>query len=209
MKKIYLSLLIGLFALSSQAQEIVNQNDLKRLYNLMKGFYSSEAQSIADSAFFDIRLKMVPMWQDYEGYWLYVEQAMAGSEDKPYRQRVYSLSIKDDTTIESRVYTIKNGAQYYGEWKKYSPLQNLTLDSLEERKGCSILLHKIERNYFVGSTFEKDCESNLKGASYATSDVSIEYNQLNSWDRGFDINGKQVWGATKSGYVFLKYKYQY
>jgi hypothetical protein len=25
-----------------------------------------------------------------------------------------------------------------------------------------------------------------------------------SWDRGFDANGNQVWGAEKGGYIFKK-----
>jgi CpeT protein len=27
---------------------------------------------------------------------------------------------------------------------------------------------------------------------------------LLSWDRGWDVNGKQVWGAEKGGYIFVK-----
>ncbi len=172
----------------------------------MKGFYSSEEQAKEDTTYFDIRLKMVPMWKDFEGYWLYVEQAMASDEEKPYRQRVYQLLIKDDTTIESKVYTIKNGARYFGAWKEPDPLYFLSMDSLEERKGCSILLHKIGRNQFDGATNELDCESNLKGASYATSEVHIEPGLLSSWDRGFDVADQQEWGAKKGAYWFVKFR---
>jgi hypothetical protein len=46
----------------------------------------------------------------------------------------------------------------------------------------------------------------LKGASYATSEVVIYSDKLISWDRGWNDEGKQVWGAQKGGYVFLKQK---
>ncbi len=199
-----LTSIFALLQLPLQAQEQINERDVKKLYQMMQGFYSSEIQSLEDSSYYDIRLKMVPMWTDFEGYWLYVEQAMSDSEAKPYRQRVYQLMLANDSTIESRVYTIKNGEQYYGDWKYDNPLEGLTLDSLTERTGCSIWLHKNPDGTFYGSTNRNDCESNLRGATYATSKVMITRQQLDSWDQGFNDSGKQVWGAVKGPYQFRK-----
>jgi CpeT protein len=56
-----------------------------------------------------------------------------------------------------------------------------------------------------GATNEQDCSSQLRGASYATSKVQISPGRIESLDQGFDSNGKQVWGATKGGYIFKKY----
>lgn len=187
-----------------KAQDKIKESDLRNLYNMMIGSFSSENQSKVDSNYFDIRLKMVPMWSESEYYWLYVEQAMATNENKPYRQRVYRLSKVNDTTIESRVYTIKNGENYFGDWKLENPLANLTIDSLEERKGCSIFLNKINKSEFSGSTNKTDCESSLKGATYATSFVNIYTDMIISWDRGFDKDDNQVWGAINGGYIFDK-----
>ena len=57
---------------------------------------------------------------------------------------------------------------------------------------------------FVGSTEGLACNSDLKGAIYATSIVIVSKDQLYSWDRGYDISGKQVWGSEKGGYIFKK-----
>ncbi len=203
MKQVLVLLLLLSFT-QIKAQNKIKEADLRNLYNLMIGSFSSENQSKEDSSYFDIRLKMVPMWSESEYYWLYVEQAMASNENKPYRQRVYRISKMNDTTIESRVYTIKNGEQYFGEWKLENPLANLTIDSLDERKGCSIFLNKINKNEFSGSTNKSDCESALKGASYATSFVNIYTDMIISWDRGFDKDDNQVWGAENGGYIFVK-----
>ena len=59
---------------------------------------------------------------------------------------------------------------------------------------------------FIGGTDEKNCASKLRGASYATSEVKISDSYLYSWDRGFDKEGKQVWGAQKGGYYFKRVK---
>jgi len=34
--------------------------------------------------------------------------------------------------------------------------------------------------------------------------LSLKKGELISWDQGFDANDKQVWGATKGGYIFIK-----
>ena len=57
---------------------------------------------------------------------------------------------------------------------------------------------------FRVSTKDRDCISNLRGASYATSEVTIKNDRIFSWDRGLDTNDDQVWGAEKGGYIFLK-----
>ena len=203
MKQLFVLFLLLSFT-QIKAQDKIKESDLRNLYNMMIGSFSSENQSKVDSNYFDIRLKMVPMWSESEYYWLYVEQAMATNENKPYRQRVYRLSKVNDTTIESRVYTIKNGENYFGDWKLENPLANLTIDSLEERKGCSIFLNKISKSEFSGSTNKTDCESSLKGATYATSFVNIYTDMIISWDRGFDKGDNQVWGAINGGYIFDK-----
>ena len=172
----------------------------------MAGEFSSEQQSKVDSAFFNITLRMKPISLSSDGYWFYVEQAMASMQEKPYRQRVYHLYIQDDTTIVSKVYEVKNPTQYIGGWKEILKLQSITTDSLVDRQGCGIFLHKKQNHTYSGSTPGKECLSSLRGATYATSEVTVYTDKLVSWDRGWDKNDKQVWGAVKGGYIFIKQK---
>jgi len=51
---------------------------------------------------------------------------------------------------------------------------------------------------------EDNCKSTLRGATYATSSVSVHADKIMSWDQGYDSSGNQVWGATAGGYVFVK-----
>jgi Protein of unknown function (DUF1001). len=203
-KSLFTTLFLLCF-LPSFGQKRTKEIDLIRLYDMMQGEFSSALQAAEDSSYFDISLIMTGMWENRPGYWLYVEQALATSIEKPYRQRVYQL-LDNNGRIESRVYTIPNGERYFGAWKDVRKLDQLTIDSLELRDGCSIFLEKINKYEFAGSTLNKSCESNLKGASYATSIVSIYKDMIISWDRGFDKNDHQVWGAEKGGYIFIKYK---
>jgi CpeT protein len=188
-------------------KKVYKEKDVQKLYQMMQGFYSSNEQSIADSSYFDIRLKMVPIWSEKTGeYWLYVEQAMSTTEDKPYRQRIYKVALSDDKTqLTSTVYTIKDGEKYYGAWKDISKLKDLKVSDLEVRNGCTIFMKRTKKG-FEGSTNKQDCESNLRGAKYATSIVKIKKSKVVSWDQGFDLDNKQVWGAVKGGYIFERMK---
>ena len=57
---------------------------------------------------------------------------------------------------------------------------------------------------YAGGTDGKSCPSDLRGAKYATTKITMKKGELISWDQGFDANDKQVWGATKGGYIFIK-----
>lgn len=183
------------------------QSDLDYLVNWMSGSFTSEAQAEKDTNYFNIELEMVEIWKDRpDGPWIYVEQAVAEFKDKPYRQRVYQLKKRSDGKIESLVYTIPNPIQFAGDYKNNIPLLKLTPDSLTLREGCKVILQREDAGHFVGETVDKQCKSNLRGASYATSEVTINEDRIISWDRGFDEKDEQVWGAEKGGYIFLKTK---
>jgi hypothetical protein len=205
MKLVITSLILLLMHNCSEAGEKISERDVTILGQWMSGSFDSKFQAESDSDYFEIHLHMKPIWRNKkDGVWLYVEQAIIGSLEKPYRQRVYHVYKQNDTTIISHVYTLKNPLRFAGEWEKENPLQNLSVDSLEDRKGCSIYLSKTTDGKYVGSTKDKECESNLRGAAYATSKVTITQKLLESWDQGFDYNSKQVWGAIKGGYKFVK-----
>lgn len=208
MKKIFVTviLLLGASVCFAQNQKI-KQKDVKKLAGLMAGEFSSEAQSKTDAAFFHIKLRMKPIWTDKrDGFWFYVEQAAAESEDKPYRQRVYHLYRQDERTIVSKVYEMQTPENYVGGWRDPAKLKGLTAESLIDRQGCAIFLGKNADGTFSGSTPGKECLSSLRGAAYATSEVTIDKDKLISWDRGWNKEDKQVWGAVKGGYIFVKLK---
>lgn len=175
------------------------------LVEMMEGSFSSEEQSKNDSDYYDIRLHMKRIWPEISSaYWLYVEQATAEAEDKPYRQRVYRITNTYEGRFESAVFTINDPLRFAGEWRKENPLTQLNPDSLTLREGCSVILTLMNDTTYEGSTEGNNCLSDLRGAKYATSEVTINKDKIISWDRGFDEDGKQVWGAVKGGYVFKR-----
>lgn len=194
-----------LTGMTISAQQKLGKKDLLELRNRMSGAFNSEAQSKSDSSYFHIQLHMAPIWNDRtDGYWLYVEQAVATDMAKPYRQRIYHLYQENDTTLVSKVFEIPAPTRFAGAYQQAELLGSITVDSLIDRQGCAIYLHKNQQGDFAGSTPGKACLSSLRGAAYATSEVVIEKDKLLSWDRGWDATDKQKWGAVKGGYQFIK-----
>jgi hypothetical protein len=178
------------------------QGDAELLVSWMSGSFSSESQSARDAEFRDIRLHMVPIWSGrIDGHWLYVEQAVAETLDRPYRQRVYRVRLVEPGLLESAVYTLPEPERFVGAWREPSRLDTLRPADLEARAGCEVLLRR-RGDTFIGSTLGRLCPSELRGAGHATSDVTISVHRMESWDRGFDDRGRQVWGAETGGYVF-------
>ena len=104
---------------------------------MMQGHYDSRDQAAADKTYFPIALAMVPIWPERsDGYWLYVEQAMADSPDKPYRQRVYRVYNGERGEVISEVFTFAGPERFVQGWRT-GTLAGLYRDGLQPRVGCA------------------------------------------------------------------------
>lgn len=188
------------FACESEPKE---DAELNELFSLMQGSFNSENQATQDSTYYNISLHMYPIWKD-KGNYLYVEQALNRMQNKPYRQRIYKVTRLNDSVFSSAIFTIPHDSLWIGKWKAPQDFDRISAEYIEERTGCEVLLKRLGKNHFKGATGIKTCQSSLRGASYATSEVEITEGRVLSWDRGFDSDGNHVWGAEKAGYVFEK-----
>lgn len=188
------------------------------LERLLTGTFDSVDQANADKAYFAISLRICKVSSsDLGPRVLYVEQARMETLGKPYRQRLYVIERRDERTAVSQVLELTSPKDWVGACDEASP-RSVTKAESVERPGCAVVLHRQTDGSFVGSTadlewngssFEKStsgvrCASDLNGATYASSEVTLDQAGLLSWDRGFDDAGKQVWGATAGGYRFVR-----
>nr|MBC8479295.1 chromophore lyase CpcT/CpeT [FCB group bacterium] len=141
-----------------------------------------------------------------DGHWFYVEQAVGTHLDIPYRQRIYHLAQMGENRFSSDIFTFPNPDLYIGKWAVPETFSSLTPDSLLSRDGCTVFITRQDEKTFSGSTEGKNCASSLGDAAYATSQVTITKDYILSWDRGFDSNDMQAWGAVTGGYLFNRIK---
>lgn len=176
---------------------------LDRLAAWMTGTFSSAAQAAEQpDDFLEIRLVVVPIWERRaDGPWLYVEQAAGGSLERPYRQRVYRVSLEEDGGFRSEVYELPGDVQRFVAAWDGAPFDDLEPDDLLLREGCAVLLDW-QGDRFSGGTRGRGCESRLGRATHATSEVTVTADRLESWDRGYAADGEQVWGSEAGPYRF-------
>lgn len=175
---------------------------------LLTGEFTSAAQAAADSSkeYKDIHLSIAPAWTDRtDGHWLYVEQAVATAHDRPYRQRVYHVVPGADGAVISEVWLLPgDNARFVGEYKKAKPLEGLTPQDLRRMEGCEVRLTRTAPQRYEGSTPDRSCRSAREGAVFTTSIVTLTAEGIDSWDRGWDEAGLQVWGALSGPYKFRR-----
>lgn len=203
MKNLFAILLITI-TLQSYAQ--TDDETLNELVEWMTGSFSSEEQASKNEDYYHIQLHMQPIWPDASSneVYMYVEQASVETPNEPYRQRVYHLYKVDEDMYASDVYALPTPEKYIGAYKLENPLSELQPRDLIKRNGCTVFLEYDGFASFSGGTEGKNCESSLRGASYATSEVSVMDGKIISWDQGFDAYDLQVWGATRGGYIFIR-----
>ena len=182
----------------------VKENLLEKFCTYLKGEYNSSAQNSQDTNYFNISLIMFPIWEkETDAKYFYVEQAMVGKEDKPYRQRVYKVYQTSPNTIVSAIYTIKKQEEFVKLQENTKKQKALKKEDVDYKEGCDVFL-EYDGTRFYGGTTDKKCLSSLRGAKYTTTEVQVFEDKLISWDRGFTENGIHAWGATAGGYVFDK-----
>jgi hypothetical protein len=174
-----------------------------RLATHLIGRFDSTKQAASNPQYFEIQLVTceVPA-PALSARALYVEQAVMTALDEPYRQRLYLVEpgTPPDTQAISRVYTFNNPMAYIGRCNDADGAEIAAADVVE-RTGCDVTMNWTG-DHFSGGTTAKECESDLNGASYATSVVDIFEDRIESWDRGYDAEDGQVWGAVAGAYVF-------
>ncbi|MFM7235102.1 MAG: chromophore lyase CpcT/CpeT [Flavobacteriales bacterium] len=206
MKNLFFASAIIAFWVVTISLDTSSEKPFTLLQQYMSGNFSSELQSRNDSDYFDIRLRMEPIWNatDTEFY-LYVEQAMSTALDKPYRQRIYRVVKESDERFVSYIYSMNAPQRFVGKSGNDAVFSSIKPDSLKALEGCEVRLSfNPKLNQFEGTTGERTCPSTRSGASYTTSKVVIGPKGMNSWDQGWSLAGVQVWGATKGGYEFIK-----
>lgn len=195
MKKLFFAGLLLSLSINLYSQKLGNR-ELIQLRSFMQGNFISEQQSVTDTSFLAVTLHMKQVWpKRKDGYWLSVEQAIAQTQDKGYRQRIYHLYLQDDSILMSQVFEFKYPSVVAGWWKEAKRFESLKFFALCNRAGCEVYIRKNKKGQFIGSTEGKECSRVLWGAGYATNEVIIDKAGIRSWDRAWNADPQQVLGA--------------
>ncbi len=138
-----------------------------------------------------------------DSVFLYQEQALAKDLTKPYRKRFLQISSSPySQSVRSRSFKPTSPSTWINFCAK--PARDRTIKSGDLGTAvCSVFL-KPSGDDYIGNTPADGCPANVRGAVRIKNHIVLHVNGMDTWDRGFDAVGKQVWGAQSDSYQFRK-----
>jgi hypothetical protein len=134
---------------------------------------------------------------------LYQEQGLTTKLNRPYRQRFLQLVPGPQLgTVDSLSFRPREPQRWIGFCSKPSSQRQVPTTALGA-KVCTVTLRR-QGQGFVGETPPEGCPANVRGAVRVTNRVELSSQGMQTWDRGFDAAGKQVWGAKDESYRFRR-----
>lgn len=177
---------------------------LEIMVKWMIGSYSSAAQAATsnDPYHYDVRRKTALIWENNkDGYWLYLEQAYAESQNNPYFQRIYHFYYEDGI-IKNTIYALNNASSFVGSWATPEDFDAIGMDDITERPNCG-LTFEINADHVYGETSGTSCTSSIPNVAYMSSEQWVYDTQWHSYDLGYNSQGVIVMGPY-SPYIFDK-----
>jgi len=186
----------------------IGKNDLIEYGSRLNGKFSS-AQQNAEEPYFDKVFYNAINYKLADTLWIYMEQGTDLA--KPYRQRVYAITILNDTTLQTKYYALKDAKSFVINNQKdfrletfKERLNKITINDLIYMSGCDNTIHKGEDGNFYSKNESSNCGGSYNGATYTTSEFRLYKNMIVSWERGWKADGTQAWGSFRGFYYFRK-----
>lgn len=170
----------------------------------LEGIMGTERQAEGDSNFVGVRMttcRVVISSSQPDSIYLYQEQALIENLDSPYRQRFLQIAPGENQRVDSLTFKPENSHDWIGLCTRPNP--TVSLDDLGE-VACTISLRAASIGGFVGSTPAEGCPASVRGAVKITNVVVLHEAGMDTWDRGFDEQGNQVWGAQDIPYRYRR-----
>jgi hypothetical protein len=184
------------------------EEQVKEVAAWLEGTMDTSAQAIANPKAPNVRMTTCRIelanQNPPQSIFLYQEQAMSTSLDKPYRQRFLQISPSPlSQSVRSQSFKPANPSRWAGLCDRDPKLnQAITFNDLGVSI-CNVFLKQSGTSY-QGNTPADGCPANVRGAVRITNHIELTPTHMNTWDRGFDAQGKQVWGAKTESYQFRR-----
>jgi CpeT/CpcT family (DUF1001) len=186
------------------------EQQTEEVATLLEGVMDTSAQAIANPKAPNVRMttcrvRVKDANPKGEAIFLYQEQALTQELAKPYRQRFLKISAnRPSQSVQSLSFKPEHPTAWNGFCNQPNSARILTSKDLGSPV-CSVILKRSGKGY-VGSTPVEGCPANVRGAVRITNRVELNSAGMNTWDRGFNAQGEQVWGAKSESYQYQRIK---
>ena len=195
------------FTLKSWASPVINHRD-SVVEHLLGKMTASIQQAESEAVQVKMTTCLVNVAGDRSSIFLYQEQGFTDSLDKPYRQRFLEITKASEQKqqeskhlVLSRSYKPENLDSWINFCQSDRQKDSLNPADLGELV-CTIRLKPL-LSVYVGQTPPGGCPTTARGAATITNSIVLHEQGMETWDRGFDVEGKQLWGARQKPYQFF------
>ena len=140
--------------------------------------------------------------QSIDSIFLYQEQGIVGSLEQPYRQRFLEIATSD--TADDVVYSYSYKPDNMASWINFCNSETKAVSKSSLGKLVCTVTLKPYLSIYSGTTPPEGCPASVRGAVTITNRIILHQDGMDTWDRGFDESGNQVWGAKDQAYEFRR-----
>lgn len=156
-----------------------------------------------DEAMRDRRFRLTPLG---DGEWLYY-QVNHKADLSVYRQRVLQLEPLADGRVRQSAWTVKEAEAHVDLWRNADAVAALDLDDLSTglEEGCAQIWERIDTGW-TGTVDPATCiiTSKRRGTEIRIgADSKLTETTLELAERGFNLEGEQMWGTEPGSYHSL------
>ena len=194
--------LISVLSLASPVSATPEENHVQAVANHLTGKMDTSAPTAAGGRV-GVRMTtcQVSLRDRPDSIYLYQEQSLKKSLDNPYRQRFLQIKAGEaKDTVISQSYKPLNPQNWIGLCDR--PEQQRVVNAREIGASVCHVLLKPKVSIYVGKTPPEGCPTKARGAVKITNLIILHDRGMDTWDRGFDAAGNQVWGAKNESYQF-------
>jgi hypothetical protein len=191
------------------SSNLSNQQQAKDVASRLEGVMDTSAQARANQSVANVtmtacRVSLSDNSQSTnKSIFLYQEQAFSPELNKPYRQSFLEISsVNNGRTVRSLSYKPVNPKTAINLCNKPASERMVKLNDIG-KPFCTVFLTRSGGNY-IGINPSQGCPANERGAVKMTNTIVLGNTNMKTWERGFDANGKQVWGDESNTYEFRK-----
>ena len=186
------------------------EKQVKAVASRLEGAMDTSAQSLANVKAPNVRMTTCRVslttteaeWQ-HNSIFLYQEQALTKDLTSSYRQRFLQISPSAySQSVRSLSFKPATPTAWINFCAKPEGDRTIQLRDLGTAV-CSVFL-KPSGDAYVGNTPADGCPAKIRGAVRIKNHIVLRTIGMDTWDRGFDAAGRQVWGATAESYQFRR-----
>lgn len=196
-------LLISYLLTTASAQALPVNNQVDSVVSHLVGVMDTSAQAAKNPNKASVRMTTckITITRANESVYLYQEQALTKDLNQPYRQRFLEIiPTLEQETVESKSYKPLQPEALIGLCNKPESERILNLSDIGQPV-CSVFL-KPSNDGYIGETPPEGCPANVRGAVKITNTIILHSTGMDTWDKGYDAQGSQVWGAREDSYQY-------